>query len=58
VANEQDLFNPPPESQGSKNFFRRHWKAIAVIVGLLLALIVFTRFIKSKQPLANPRGGR
>ncbi|HEY2685723.1 MAG TPA: efflux RND transporter periplasmic adaptor subunit [Steroidobacteraceae bacterium] len=58
MANEQDLFNPPPESQGSKNFFRRHWKAIAVIVGLLLALIVFTRFIKSKQPLANPRGGR
>ena len=58
MANEQDLFTPPPESQGSKNFFIRHWKALAIIVGLLLLLIGFSYYIHSKQPAPAPRGGR
>lgn len=58
MANEQNIFESPEASAKSKNFFIRHWKAILVILVIIVAVIFLIRFLQRQQPLPNQRGGR
>jgi multidrug efflux system membrane fusion protein len=56
VAYEQDPQEPAASLNGKPNFLVRHWKALLVIVVLLVGFFILVRYIQNKQPVANPRG--
>jgi multidrug efflux system membrane fusion protein len=58
VANDQEFFKPPETQGGIRGFIQRHWKALLIVVVIILLMILFVFYIKSKQPVATPRGGR
>jgi multidrug efflux system membrane fusion protein len=57
VINEQDpqLFPPAREP---KSFIVRHWKALLIVLVMLLLMIAFVLYLRHKQPIAAPPRGR
>jgi membrane fusion protein, multidrug efflux system len=55
VINEQDpqLY---PSARESKPFIIRHWKALLILLLVVLLMIGFALYLRQKQPVANPRG--
>src|SRR5271167_4603593 len=58
VTNEQEALQTPPPARGYKVFIVRHWKGLLVVLGLVLLMIGFTMYLRHKQPIAPPGGGR
>jgi multidrug efflux system membrane fusion protein len=57
VINDQDPQLYPPARE-PKFFIIRHWKALLVVLVLVLLMIAFTLYLRQKQPLAAPPRGR
>jgi membrane fusion protein, multidrug efflux system len=55
VINEQDPQLYPPVRE-SKSFIVRHWKALLIVLIVLLLMIAFVLYLRQKQPIAAPRG--
>jgi multidrug efflux system membrane fusion protein len=57
VINEQDpqLFPPAREP---KSFIVRHWKALLIVLVIVLLMIAFVLYLRQKQPVAAPPRGR
>jgi multidrug efflux system membrane fusion protein len=57
VINEQDpqLY---PAAREPKSFIIRHWKALLIVLVVVLLMIAFTLYLRQKQPLAAPPRGR
>jgi membrane fusion protein, multidrug efflux system len=46
-------------ARDAKSFIQRHWKALLIVLVLLLSMVALTFYLRSKQPLPPPpRGGR
>jgi multidrug efflux system membrane fusion protein len=58
VINQQEDLHTPPPSRGLKDFIVRHWKGLLVVVVIVLLMIGFTMYLRHKQPIAPPAGGR
>src|SRR5271168_2236558 len=58
VINEQEALQTPPPAHGYKAFIVGHWKGLLVVLGLVLLMIAFTMYLRQKQPIAPPGGGR
>jgi multidrug efflux system membrane fusion protein len=58
VINQQEDLQTSPPARGLKVFIVRHWKALLVVVVLVLLMIGFTMYLRHKQPIAPPAGGR
>ncbi len=54
---EQDPQIPPPP-RDSRPFIVRHWKALGLVVVVIVLLAAFTLYLRSKQPIAAPPRGR
>ena len=58
MANDQDFTDPSATARNPKPFILRHWKALLIVVLLIVAMIVLIRYIQQKQPVApGPTGG-
>jgi membrane fusion protein, multidrug efflux system len=57
INQQEDQHNPPP-ARGFKAFIVRHWKALLVTLVIVLLMIAFTIYLRHKQPIAPPAGGR
>jgi membrane fusion protein, multidrug efflux system len=57
VINEQDFQTSPP-ARGPKAFIVRHWKALLVILVLILLMTAFALYLRHKQPVPPPARGR
>jgi len=57
VINQQDPQLYPP-ARDPKSFIVRHWKALLIVLVLVLLMIAFTLYLRQKQPLAAPPRGR
>ena len=57
MINEQDPQLYPPARE-SKSFIVRHWKALLIVLAVVLLMIAFTLYLRQKQPLAAPPRGR
>jgi multidrug efflux system membrane fusion protein len=55
VINEQDPQLYPPARE-SKSFIVRHWKALLIVLVVVLLMIAFVLYLRQKQPIAAPRG--
>ena len=55
MINEQDPQHYPP-AQEPKSFIIRHWKALLIVLVVVLSMIAFTVYLRQKQPIAAPRG--
>jgi membrane fusion protein, multidrug efflux system len=57
VANEQDpqFFQP---TQEQKPFIARHWKALLIVLGIVVLMTVFVLYLRQKQPVQPPPRGR
>jgi len=57
VINDQDpqLY---PAAREPKSFIIRHWKALLIVLVVVLLMIAFTLYLRQKQPLAAPPRGR
>ena len=57
MINEQDpqLY---PAAREPKSFIIRHWKALLIVLVVVLLMIGFTLYLRQKQPLAAPPRGR
>jgi multidrug efflux system membrane fusion protein len=58
VINQLEDLQTPPPARGLKVFIVRHWKALLVVIVLVLLMIGFTLYLRHKQPIAPPAGGR
>src|SRR5271169_4836888 len=58
VINEQEALQTPPPAHGLKDFIVRHWKGLLVVLVIVLLMIGFTMYLRHKQPVAPPAGGR
>jgi multidrug efflux system membrane fusion protein len=58
VANDQVFPGSSPTPRNSKPFVVRHWKALLVIVALIVLMIVLVRYIQQKQPVGPAPNGR
>ena len=58
VINEQEDLQTPPPSRGLKDFIVRHWKGLLVVLVIVLLMIGFAMYLRHKQPIAPPAGGR
>src|SRR5271169_2040556 len=58
VINEQEALQTPPPAHGLKDFIVRHWKGLLVVLVIVLLMIGFTMYLRHKQPIASPAGGR
>jgi membrane fusion protein, multidrug efflux system len=58
VTNEQvdPQFFPPVRD--SKPFIVRHWKALLIVLVLVLLMVAFVLYLRQKQPVAAPPRGR
>jgi multidrug efflux system membrane fusion protein len=57
VANEQDSpFLLPTGEQ--KPFIVRHWKALLIVLGIVLLMTAFVVYLRQKQPVPTPARGR
>jgi membrane fusion protein, multidrug efflux system len=57
VINDQDPQLYPPARE-PKSFIIRHWKALLIVLAVVLLMIAFTLYLRQKQPLAAPPRGR
>jgi membrane fusion protein, multidrug efflux system len=58
VTNEQeDLLTSPP-ARGFIPFITRHWKALLVVLVIMVLMVSFTLYLRHKQPLPPPARGR
>jgi membrane fusion protein, multidrug efflux system len=57
VINDQDPQLYPPARQ-PKSFIIRHWKALLIVLVVVLLMVAFTLYLRQKQPLAAPPRGR
>jgi membrane fusion protein, multidrug efflux system len=57
VINDQDPQLYPPARE-PKSFIIRHWKALLIVLVVVLLMIAFTLYLRQKQPLAAPPRGR
>ncbi len=57
MINQQDPQLYPP-ARDPKSFIVRHWKALLIVLVLVLLMIAFTLYLRQKQPLAAPPRGR
>jgi multidrug efflux system membrane fusion protein len=57
VINEQDFQTSPP-ARGPKAFIVRNWKALLVILVLILLMTAFALYLRHKQPVPPPARGR
>jgi membrane fusion protein, multidrug efflux system len=57
VANDQDpqFFQP---TQEQKPFIVRHWKALLIVLGIVLLMTAFVLYLRQKQPVQAPPRGR
>ena len=57
MINDQDpqLY---PAAREPKSFIIRHWKALLIVLVVVLLMIAFTLYLRQKQPLAAPPRGR
>jgi multidrug efflux system membrane fusion protein len=55
VINDQDPQLYPPTRE-PKSFIVRHWKALLIVLVVVLLMIGFALYLRQKQPVANPRG--
>ena len=58
VINQQEDLQTPPPARGLKDFIVRHWKGLLVVLIIVLLMIGFTMYLRHKQPIAPPAGGR
>jgi multidrug efflux system membrane fusion protein len=58
VANDQVFPESPTTPRNSKPFIVRHWKALLIIVLLIVSMIVLVRYIQQKQPAGPASAGR
>jgi membrane fusion protein, multidrug efflux system len=58
VINQQEDLQTSPPPRGLKVFIHRHWKGLLVVLVIVLLMIAFTLYLRQKQPLAPPAGGR
>src|SRR5580693_7644881 len=58
VINEQEDLQTSPPPRGLKVFIHRHWKGLLAVIVIVLLSIAFTLYLRQKQPLAPPAGGR
>lgn len=58
VINEQVDLQTQPPARGFKVFIVRHWKALLIVLGLVVLMIAFIIYLRHKQSLAVPAGGR
>jgi membrane fusion protein, multidrug efflux system len=58
VINQQEDLQTPPPARGLKVFIVRHWKALLVVLVLVLLMFGFIMYLRHKQPIAPPAGGR
>jgi multidrug efflux system membrane fusion protein len=56
VINDQDPQLYP--AREPRSFIIRHWKALLIVLVLVLLMIAFTLYLRQKQPLAAPPRGR
>jgi multidrug efflux system membrane fusion protein len=57
VTNEQDpAFSPP--LQDNRPFLVRHWKALVIALVIVLLLVGFVLYLRTKQPVAGTARGR
>jgi membrane fusion protein, multidrug efflux system len=57
VINEQDpQFFPP--ARDPKPFIVRHWKALLIVLVIVVLMIAFVLYLRQKQPVAAPPRGR
>jgi multidrug efflux system membrane fusion protein len=57
VINEQDPQLYPPTRE-PKSFIVRHWKALLIVLVVVLLMVAFVLYLRQKQPLAAPPRGR
>jgi membrane fusion protein, multidrug efflux system len=57
VINEQDPQLYPPARE-PRSFIIRHWKALLIVLVVVLLMIAFVLYLRQKQPLAAPPRGR
>jgi membrane fusion protein, multidrug efflux system len=57
VTNEQDPQFVPPTGD-SKQFIVRHWKALLIVLLIVLLMTAFVLYLRQKQPLPPPVRGR
>ena len=55
MINDQDPQLYPPTRE-PKSFIVRHWKALLIVLVVVLVMIGFALYLRQKQPVANPRG--
>jgi membrane fusion protein, multidrug efflux system len=58
VINEQEDLHTSPPGRGVKAFVVKHWKALLVVVVIVLLMVAFALYLRQKQPVAPPAGGR
>jgi multidrug efflux system membrane fusion protein len=58
VINEQEDPQFFPPARDPKPFIVRHWKALAVVLVIVLLMIAFVLYLRQKQPVAPPARGR
>jgi multidrug efflux system membrane fusion protein len=58
VMNEQEDLQTQAAASGPRGFIVRHWKALLVIILLIVLLTAFALYLRHKQPLPPPARGR
>jgi len=58
VINEQVDLQTSPPPRGLKVFIVRHWKGLLVVLAIVLLMTAFIFYLRQKQPIAAPAGGR
>jgi membrane fusion protein, multidrug efflux system len=57
VTNEQDPQLYPPAGK-PKSLIARHWKALLIVLVVVLLMVAFVLYLRLKQPVAAPPRGR
>jgi multidrug efflux system membrane fusion protein len=57
VTNEQEV-SQFPFARDSRPFVVRHWKALVIVLVMVLLMIAFVLYLRQKQPVAAPPRGR
>ena len=57
VTNEQEI-SQFPFARDSRPFVVKHWKALVIVLVIVLLMIAFVLYLRQKQPVAAPPRGR
>ena len=56
VLSQQEQISSPDAARGPLGVFRTHWRALFVVLALLLLMILLAGYIQHKQPVASAAG--